>query len=82
MKVKKVLVIDDNQDITDAISFNLSSIGIECKITNRGRQGLDIIKNNADNADIVLLDRQSLSLADLMYLHLCIMKVYLKKEMW
>ena len=56
MKVKKVLVIDDNQDITDAISFYLSSIGIECKITNRGRQGLDIIKNNADNADIVLLD--------------------------
>jgi len=53
MKVKKVLVIDENQDITDAISFYLSSIGIECKITNRGRQGLDIMKNNADN---VLLD--------------------------
>ena len=56
MKVKKVLVIDDNQDITDAISFYLGTIGIECKITNTGRQGLDIIKNNSDNADIVLLD--------------------------
>ena len=56
MKQKKVFVIDDNKDITDAISFYLTSIGVECKITNNGREGLDIIKNNADNTDIILLD--------------------------
>ncbi len=56
MKQKKVFVIDDNKDITDAISFYLTSIGVECKITNNGREGMDIIKNNADNTDIILLD--------------------------
>ncbi len=56
MKTKRVLVIDDNRDITDAISFYLKAIDVKCEITNSGRAGLDIIRNDADNSDIILLD--------------------------
>jgi DNA-binding response OmpR family regulator len=52
----KVLVIDDNEDMTDAISFYLTSINIECKITNDGREGLDIIRNDTTSDDVILLD--------------------------
>ena len=49
-------MIDDNRDMTDAISFYLSSINIECQITNSGREGLEIVRHNADSHDVILLD--------------------------
>jgi len=50
----KVLVIDDNIEITDMLSFYLEGAGYECKVLNDGREGLQAIKS--DNFDLVLLD--------------------------
>jgi CheY-like chemotaxis protein len=52
----KVLLIDDNQEITEAVSFYLESQSIECKVLNEGRKGLESIKNNNENFDVILLD--------------------------
>jgi two-component system, OmpR family, response regulator len=50
----KVLVIDDNSEITDMLSFYLEEAGYECKVVNDGREGLKAIK--LDDFDLVLLD--------------------------
>ena len=42
----KVLLIDDNQEICEAVAFYLESQGIECKVLNEGRKGLESIRNN------------------------------------
>jgi two-component system, OmpR family, response regulator len=53
--VIKVLVIDDNTDITDMLSFCLESLGdYECKVLNDGKQGLEAIRS--EDHDIVILD--------------------------
>jgi two-component system, OmpR family, response regulator len=53
--VIKVLVIDDNTDITDMLSFYLESLGdYECKVLNDGKQGLEAIRS--EDHDIVILD--------------------------
>ncbi len=56
MKTTRVLVIDDNRDIADAISFYLKAIDMQCEITNSGREGLDVIRNKTDSSDIILSD--------------------------
>lgn len=51
----RVLVIDDNTDITDMLSFYLKSIGgYECKVLNDGREGLDAIRS--EDFDVTILD--------------------------
>ena len=51
----KVLVVDDNTDITDMLSFYLESLGdYECKVLNDGKEGLEAIRS-ADH-DIIILD--------------------------
>jgi two-component system, OmpR family, response regulator len=50
----KVLVIDDNSEITDMLSFYLEESGYECKVVNDGREGLKAIR--LDDFDLVLLD--------------------------
>jgi two-component system OmpR family response regulator len=50
----KVLVIDDNSEITDMLSFYLEEAGYDCKVVNDGREGLQAIKS--DDFDLVLLD--------------------------
>ncbi len=50
----KVLIVDDNQDITDLLSRYLSSKGIETNVTNDPLDGLKKIKE--ENYDTVLLD--------------------------
>jgi CheY-like chemotaxis protein len=53
--VTRVLVIDDNTDITDMLSFYLKSIGgYECKVLNDGREGLDAIRS--EDFDVTILD--------------------------
>lgn len=46
----KVLVIDDNKDITDVLSFYCDSSGIVCTTTN----GLDTM--HKEKYDLILLD--------------------------
>lgn len=50
----KVLVIDDNVDITEMISQYLKMSGHECNYANDGRNGLNMILNK--RFDVVLLD--------------------------
>jgi two-component system OmpR family response regulator len=51
----KILVIDDNKEITEAISFYFESVDISSVITNNGRDGLQMIKDRND-FDLILLD--------------------------
>jgi CheY-like chemotaxis protein len=51
----KILVIDDNKEITDAVSFYLESTDISCTILSTGREGLEMIKSHSD-FDLILLD--------------------------
>ncbi len=50
----KILVIDDNKDITDLLVKVLSIGGHDVKASNDGKQGLDLIIN--DSFDIIFLD--------------------------
>jgi DNA-binding response OmpR family regulator len=50
----EVLLIDDNKEITDMISFFLDSQDISCDVTNTGREGLVKIKN--EKYSVILLD--------------------------
>lgn len=51
----RVLVIDDNTDITDMLSFYLESVGgYECTVLNDGREGLEAIRS--EDFDITILD--------------------------
>jgi DNA-binding response OmpR family regulator len=50
----KVLLIEDNRDITDMVQLCLESENIDCKATQDGRVGLQSIKE--DKFDAILLD--------------------------
>ena len=51
----RVLVIDDNTDITDMLSFYLERVGgYECKVLNDGREGLEAIRS--EDFDVTILD--------------------------
>ncbi len=50
----KVLIVDDNQDITDLLSRYLNSKGVETKVTNDPQDGLNKIKE--EDYDTILLD--------------------------
>ena len=39
----KVLVIDDNSEITDMLAFYLEEADYECKVVNDGKEGLQAI---------------------------------------
>lgn len=50
----KILLIDDNQEITNPLSKFLSSRGHDCTVLNDGRNGLTFIEEN--KFDVVILD--------------------------
>jgi DNA-binding response OmpR family regulator len=50
----QVLIIDDNTEITDMLSFYLGNEGYECKVVNDGREGLQAIKS--EEFGLALLD--------------------------
>ena len=54
INLMKVLIIDDNQDITDLLSKFLKSKGLENIVANDPYEGLDLIKN--EKFDVILLD--------------------------
>ena len=54
--VSRVLIIDDNEDITELVKDYLETEDIECKIINRGIKGLEEIRKNDGFYDVILLD--------------------------
>jgi len=52
----KVLVIDDNKDLTEAISYSLEDQDIELKIINEGKEGLDEILRERGKYNVILPD--------------------------
>lgn len=50
----RVLIIDDNEDITDMISMYLETKGVTCRVANRGRDGLQLIRS--EQFDTILMD--------------------------
>ena len=52
----RVLVIDDNKDITEMIKDFFDSEDIDCKIINEGKEGLDEIRKNNGYHNLILLD--------------------------
>lgn len=50
----QVLIIDDNTEITDMLSFYLEDNGYECIVVNDGKEGLEAIKSQ--EFDLTLLD--------------------------
>ncbi len=50
----KILLIDDNTDITDAISLFAESQGHSCLVSNDGKEGCNMAKK--ENFDLILLD--------------------------
>jgi DNA-binding response OmpR family regulator len=50
----KLLVIDDNKEITDLFKEYLSAKGHDCIIANDGRSGLEVVNKN--KLDAVILD--------------------------
>lgn len=52
--IVKILLVDDNPEITDLLSKFLKTKGYENIVTNDPRDGLDRIKN--ENYDVIFLD--------------------------
>jgi DNA-binding response OmpR family regulator len=50
----RLLLIDDNEEITEAVSFYCESKNIECDVINEGKKGLDSIQD--EKYDLILLD--------------------------
>ncbi len=50
----EVLIVDDNKEITEMVSFFLDSNDISCKVVHEGREALERIKNEKYN--VILLD--------------------------
>lgn len=50
----KILIIDDNKDITKMFSKYMTIKGHLCSVVNDGRSGLDLIENKT--FDVILLD--------------------------
>jgi two-component system, OmpR family, response regulator len=51
----RILVIDDNKDITDMLSLYLENLdNYKCEVVNEGNEGLQKIKS--ENFDVVILD--------------------------
>jgi len=53
-EIKKILVVDDEPEITDLIKLMLSPIGYEVIKAGNGKKGLDVF--NSENPDLVITD--------------------------
>ncbi|MEJ2079034.1 MAG: response regulator transcription factor [Acidobacteriota bacterium] len=50
----KILVVDDDQDILDLLSFNLNKSGFQCVTAPEGRRGMELALS--DDPDLIVLD--------------------------
>ena len=51
----KLLVIDDNHDITEVVKYYCDSEDLDCTVVNDGNDGLNLIRDNND-FNLILLD--------------------------
>lgn len=51
---QRILVVDDEQAITDFVSFNLSKEGYQVDVAHNGNEAVDMA--NANDYDLVILD--------------------------
>jgi CheY-like chemotaxis protein len=52
----KVLLVDDNEDLTSAVKDLLDSMCIECNVKSEGKEGLNEILTEKGTYDLILLD--------------------------
>lgn len=52
--MQKILVIDDEQDILEVVSFNLTRAGMSCLVAESGSNGLELI--HREKPDLIILD--------------------------
>jgi DNA-binding response OmpR family regulator len=55
-KTPRVLVIDDNKDISEMLKDYFEIENIECSIINDGKAGLEELRRDNGNYDFILLD--------------------------
>jgi len=54
MERKKILLVDDEKDLVETLSFRLEANGFEVLISHDGQEGLEKARN--DNPDLIILD--------------------------
>ena len=55
-QVKKILVVDDDPDILDALQFMLEDAGYEVKTTEKGEYAENLHDTNGGLPDVIILD--------------------------
>ena len=53
-KTNKILVVDDESDIVEFISYNLKKEGFEVATASNGKEAIDVAK--VEKPDLILLD--------------------------
>ena len=54
MSARKILLVDDEQDILEILSYNLQKEGYEVHTANNGNEGIELAKSIVP--DLILLD--------------------------
>ena len=53
---ERILVVDDDEGVRDALKMTLEYEGYECLFARSGREGLDLL--GSESVDLVLLDEK------------------------
>ena len=56
---RRVLIIEDDADIAEAITYQLEKAGLQVKVARTGEEGLDAARRGADLILLDLKDRKS-----------------------
>lgn len=54
--MKKLLIIDDDEELLDSLKTSLNSYGFDVITANNGQEGIEIIKKEYENLGIVITD--------------------------
>jgi two-component system OmpR family response regulator len=54
--VARLLIVDDNPEVAEALSFYFENIDIETKVITNSRDAIDIIKEGNFRPDLIILD--------------------------
>lgn len=54
--MKHILIIDDEEEIRELLSYNLIKEGFEVSLAKNGKEGISILENSKNDVDLILLD--------------------------